>query len=75
MKRHDQPLVNSLDRDEVRALLEAPDSNTAAGLRDRAMLYLAYAAGLRVSELTGVRIGDLGQPHLDTVAGHRQGAA
>ena len=67
MKRHDQPLVNSLDRDEVRALLEAPDSNTAAGLRDRAMLYLAYAAGLRVSELTGVRIGDLGQPHLDTV--------
>ena len=67
LKRYDEPMVGHLDRDEVRALLEAPDSRTPAGLRDRAMLHLAYAGGLRVSELIGVRVGDLGQPHFDTV--------
>ena len=67
LKRRDEPMVGHLDRDEVRALLEAPDSRTPAGLRDRAMLHLAYAGGLRVSELIGVRVGDLGQPHFDTV--------
>ena len=67
LKRYDEPMVGHLDRDEVRALLEAPDSRTPAGLRDRAMLHLAYAGGLRVSELIGIRVGDLGQPHFDTV--------
>ena len=67
LKRRDEPLVNHLDRDEVRALLHAPDPRTPAGLRDRAMIHLAYGAGLRVSELVAVRIGDLAQPHFDTV--------
>ena len=67
MKRHDELVVGYLDREEVRALLEAPNPDTAAGVRDRAMLHLAYAAGLRVSELIGVMMGDLGQPRLDTV--------
>ena len=67
LKRREEPLVNHLDRDEVQALLDAPDPGTPTGLRDRAMLHLAYAAGLRVSELIGVRIGDLAQPHFDTL--------
>jgi integrase/recombinase XerD len=40
-------------------LLEAPDPTTLRGLRDRAMLSLCYSAGLRVSELVGLRLGDV----------------
>jgi integrase/recombinase XerD len=44
-------LPKSLTEDDVVALLQAPDIDTALGLRDRAMLELMYATGLRVSEL------------------------
>lgn len=50
-----QLLPNVLSVDEVRALLGAPDAGTPLGRRDRAMLELMYAAGLRVSELTGLK--------------------
>ena len=56
MKKTDQALVRHLDRDEIRALLDAPNPRSAVGLRDRAMLHLAFAAGLRVSELVGLRL-------------------
>ena len=59
MKRIDQALVCYLGRDEIRALLDAPDLKSPAGLRDRAMLHLAFAAGLRVSELVGLRLDQL----------------
>ena len=67
MKKHDQLVVQYLDREEIQALLEAPDLGTIAGLRDRAMLFLAYSAGLRVSELVNVTLEDIKQPNLDTV--------
>lgn len=44
---------------EVDALLAAPDVATSRGLRDAAMITLMYAAGLRVSELVELRMGDL----------------
>lgn len=50
-KKTDLPLVNHLSMAEMQALLDAPDVGTRAGLRDRAMLHLCFAAGLRVSEL------------------------
>ena len=65
-KRFDQALVDYLDRDELQAVLDAPDTTTSNGVRDRAMLHLAYAAGLRVSELIGLKSGDLGF-NLETV--------
>jgi site-specific recombinase XerD len=59
MKRTDARLVDYLNRDEMQALLDAPSPNSRDGIRDRAMLYVAYSAGLRVSELVGLRLENL----------------
>lgn len=58
-KKTDTRLVPYLRRDELQALLDAPNPATREGIRDRAMLHLAVCAGLRVSELTGLRLDDL----------------
>ena len=52
-------LPGYLRLDEVEKLLELPDQTTPLGLRDRAMLEVLYSTGLRVSELTGLRVMDL----------------
>jgi integrase/recombinase XerD len=58
-KKTDTRLVRHLTAPEIQALLDAPKPIEWAGIRDRAMLHLAFAAGLRVSELTGLRLEDL----------------
>jgi site-specific recombinase XerD len=58
-KKYDITLVPCLLQEEVQSLLDAPDPATREGIRDRAMLHLAVCAGLRVSELTGLRIDDI----------------
>jgi integrase/recombinase XerD len=62
-KRYDKALVTYLTEPEVNALLAAPDRTTWAGRRDHALILLAAQTGLRISELTGLTIGDV---HLGT---------
>src|SRR2546425_4887278 len=52
-------LPGYLRLEEVERLLEQPDSSTALGLRNRAMLEVLYSTGLRVSELIGLQVADL----------------
>jgi integrase/recombinase XerD len=52
-------LPRFLNQSEIETLLSAPDVSTESGLRDRAVLELMYACGLRVSEAVNVKIGDL----------------
>jgi integrase/recombinase XerD len=52
-------LPKNLSEGQVEALLGAPDVETVLGLRDRAMLETLYATGLRVSELTGLKIAQV----------------
>ncbi|MBR9882272.1 MAG: site-specific tyrosine recombinase XerD [Oceanospirillales bacterium] len=57
--RRGRPLPKTLTENDVEALLAAPDVSTALGLRDRTMLELLYACGLRVSELVELRLEEL----------------
>jgi integrase/recombinase XerD len=54
-----QSIPKLLNRDEIDRLLGAPDLTKPTGVRDRAMLELLYATGLRVSELCSLRIADI----------------
>jgi site-specific recombinase XerD len=62
-KRFDRTIVTYLTRDEIDALLAAPDQDRWIGRRDHALLTLTIQTGLRVSELTGLRCQDM---HLAT---------
>lgn len=57
--RFRQSLPSFLSVAEVDRLLEQPDTKTVVGLRDRALIEVMYSAGLRVSELCGLRTDDL----------------
>ena len=52
-------LPKSLSEDEVQSLLDAPDVNIDIGLRDKAMIELLYACGLRVTELVNIQLTEL----------------
>jgi integrase/recombinase XerD len=59
MKKTDTKLVAHLTMEEMQAILNTPDPHTRFGIRDRAMLDVCFAAGLRVSELVGLQVADL----------------
>jgi site-specific recombinase XerD len=59
LKRADRAIVTFLDESEIEALLDAPDRSTWTGRRDHALLLTAIQTGMRVSELTGLRCGDI----------------
>lgn len=54
-----QKLPRFLTKDEMNQLLDAPDTATAEGVRDRAIIELLYATGLRVSELCSLNLGQI----------------
>ena len=58
-KRFDRPVVGFLSRQEVEALLDAPDRTTWSGHRDTVMFSVFYNTGARVSEIIGLRIVDV----------------
>ena len=66
-KRADRPLIDWFDRTEMQAILDAPNTRTIPGLRDRAMLHLCYAAALRVSELTTLTLDNQSSPRFENI--------
>jgi integrase/recombinase XerD len=59
LPRAARQLPDTLDVAQVEALLEAPDAEQAEGIRDRALLELLYACGLRISEALGLDLEDI----------------
>jgi site-specific recombinase XerD len=59
LKKVDVRLVNHLTVEEMQSILNAPDPSSRDGIRDRAMPFLCFAGGLRVSELVGLCMDDL----------------
>jgi site-specific recombinase XerD len=72
-KKTDSPLVPHLSKEEAQALIDAPDPSTRDGIRDRAMLYMALSGGLRVSELTGLKMQDLSLDPAPSILVHGKG--
>ena len=59
MKRFERPVLGFLSRDEMKAILEAPDRSTWSGQRDRVLLATMYNTGARVSEMIAMRLADV----------------
>ena len=67
VKRCDQKLIRHLTMEEVRSILNAPDLTTRAGMRDRAMMHLCFAGGLRVSNLISVLLENVALGQMPSV--------
>jgi integrase/recombinase XerD len=70
-KRYAKPLLGYLSKEEMQAVLAAPDANTWAGHRDRVLFAVLYNTGARVSEVSGLRRDNLttGQGHALRIRG------
>ncbi|MEW7984641.1 MAG: tyrosine-type recombinase/integrase [Candidatus Thiodiazotropha endolucinida] len=73
MKRFDRPVVGFLTQDEMQAILEAPDTHTWSGQRDRAILSTLYNSGARVSEIIAVRRIDIESEQCQAIHLHGKG--
>lgn len=58
-------LPNCLDKEEIVKLLMSPDTATVLGVRDRALMEVLYATGMRVSELCGLKVSDYNQEAME----------
>jgi len=73
MKRFERALLGFLSRDEVQAVLAAPDEATWCGRRDMIMFALLYNTGARVSEMIGIRVTDVTLAATSSVRLHGKG--
>ena len=71
-KLYTRPTLAYLDRDEIEALLAAPGREKRNDIRDRAMLWLLYSCGLRISELVNLSLDSFGH-NFETVLVHGKG--
>ncbi len=72
-KRTDSRLISYLSLEEMQAVLDAPNLHDREGIRDRAMLHLCFAAGLRVSELVHLPLGAVEFAPSPTIRIHGKG--
>lgn len=72
-KRFDRPLVGFLSREEIEAVLQAPDGRTWCDQRDRALFTVMYNTGARVSEMVTVRRADLESERGQAIRLHGKG--
>jgi site-specific recombinase XerD len=73
MKRFEKVLLGFLSREEIQAILAAPDGTTWCGRRDRVMLAVLYNTGARVSEMMGIRVSDVTLAATSSVHLHGKG--
>lgn len=72
-KKAETRLVRHLAVEEMQAIMNAPEPTGWDGIRDRAMLHLCFAAGLRVSELVGLRLADVALQPSASILVHGKG--
>jgi len=73
MKRYERPMLGFLSREEIEAILNAPEPYRWTGQRDRALLTMLYNTGARVSEVIAIRIKDVILDHSACVHLHGKG--
>jgi integrase len=73
MKRFERPMLGFLSREEIDAVLDAPEPSGWTGQRDRALLTMLYNTGARVSEVVAIRIKDVILDHSPCVHLHAKG--
>lgn len=73
LKRHNKPLVGFLLREEVQAIISAPDTSTWVGGRDHALLATLYNTGARVSEAINITVADLALDGSPSIRLHGKG--
>jgi integrase/recombinase XerD len=72
-KRFDRPLLGFLSREEMEAILAAPDRSTWSGHRDHVLLGTLYNTGARVSEIIAARVGDVALDQHSCIQLHGKG--
>lgn len=73
MKRFERAMVNFLHLNEIEMIMEAPESNTWSGRRDRALLVTLYNTGARVSEIVRINCMDIGNEQCSELTLHGKG--
>jgi site-specific recombinase XerD len=73
MKRFEQPIINFLQPNEMKIIMEAPDSNKWSGRRDRTLLATLYNTGARVSEMVRLKCMDIKDEQCSALYLHGKG--